>query len=86
MEKELVEGKLGSVGKYDVALKGGSLEADLTAESQFVDLSVSVKVKGAAVLDVVVAKFVANVKAKIPGPIDDMILDAVVAELRALLS
>lgn len=67
MEKELVAGNIGSVGKYDLAFKGGALVIEGAADQFGVKLSLSVDAK--ALLELI--------KAKIPGQIDDAVINII---------
>lgn len=73
MEKDIVEGNIGSVGQYDVEFKGGKLCLALSAQAGPGELGLSIKVDAAKVVD-------ALAKA-IPGQVDDAILGVVKAAL-----
>jgi hypothetical protein len=74
MEADLVQGPIGSVGKYDVEFKDGKLIASIDASpTAGVSAGVKVEVDAAVVLD-------ALAKA-IPGTIDDALLGIVKAAL-----
>jgi hypothetical protein len=75
MEKDIVEGNIGSVGKYDVAFKGGKLVLSLDAGADGVVGALSVSVDAAVVLDALAAA--------IPGKIDDAIIGLIKAALAA---
>jgi hypothetical protein len=62
-EKQIVEGNLGEVGKYDIDFKEGKLCVELTAAVGPLDAGLVVKLDAGKVLD-------ALAKA-IPGQIDD---------------
>ncbi|NTU74268.1 hypothetical protein HGB07_09105 [Candidatus Roizmanbacteria bacterium] len=75
---DVVTGNIGNVGSYDVDLKGGCLVAKVSAKdpSGIVggDLSVSIS-----------AKIIGNlIKAKIPGTVDDAIIDLIIASIEKL--
>lgn len=67
MEKDIVEGKLGSVGAYDVEFKGGKLTAKVGVEHVGLSASLVLEMGAAAVFEAL--------KKAIPGTIDDAILD-----------
>ena len=73
MEKELVQGKIGEVGKYDVAFKEGKLVIEVGASVAIGEAGLSVKIGAKQVLDAI--------KAAIPGKIDDAIIDVLEAAL-----
>lgn len=56
MEKELAQGPIGSVGKYEVELKDGSLVVTGQAELGPASMTVEMKVEGKKVLDALIAK------------------------------
>lgn len=68
-----MDGKLGSLGSYDLKLDGLKFVASATVQAGLVgvEASVSVSVKDALVL----------LKGVIPGKIDDELIDFVIAEL-----
>jgi hypothetical protein len=66
MDKEIVEGNLGTVGKYDVEFKGGCLVVELNAGAGPVSGGVVIKVDAGKVLDAIAAA--------IPGQIDDAVI------------
>lgn len=65
-DKDLAQGNVGSVGKYDVAVKGNQLVVELDANAAIGSAGVNVKVGIGPVLD-------ALAKA-IPGTFDDAII------------
>ncbi len=74
MEKDIAEGKLGSVGEYDLEFKGGKLSFKLKADvNGLVQAGLSVEVPAHAVF--------AAIKKAIPGQVDDYLLDAAEAVL-----
>lgn len=74
MEKEIVEGKIGTVGAYDVEFKNGMLVAKVGGSHEIgLTVAVEVSVSAHAVL--------AAIKKAIPGQIDDAILDVLEAAL-----
>ncbi len=66
--RELIEGPLGSKGKYDLEIKDNCLVAEISYVDTLVGVGASVKLPAAAVLD-------ALAKA-IPGTLDDKIIAA----------
>ncbi len=74
-DKDLVGGNLGSVGKYDVAFKGGQLVAEVDANIGSSSAGIVVKIDAKQILDAI--------KAKIPGQIDDAIINIIEAALLA---
>lgn len=76
MEKDLVDGKfLGDKGVYDLEFKGGYLTFKLVLNTGVgADLELAIKVGADALIDVI--------KAKIPGTIDDTVLDIVKEALK----
>jgi hypothetical protein len=76
MEKDIVDGKLGEVGSYDLEFKSGKLSFKLQAAHPVgVSAGVVVEVSADAVLD-------ALAKA-IPGAIDDALLGVLKSALKA---
>jgi hypothetical protein len=73
MEKELASGQIGSVGKYEVAFKGGKLVAEIDASEGPLEEGLVLKLDAGKVLD-------ALAKA-IPGTLDDALLGAAKAAL-----
>lgn len=75
MEKDLLDGKLGELGMYDVEFKGGKLVAKVAASKSGVSAGVELSVDAELVLNAL--------KAAIPGQIDDAVIDLVKAALKA---
>lgn len=75
-DKELLEGKLGTVGSYDLAFKGGKLMASLKAGAAGVSGGLTLEVDGDALID-------ALCKA-IPGQIDDALGQILKAALKVV--
>jgi len=73
MEKEIVEGNIGSVGKYDVEFKGGCLCVLVEAGLPYGSAGLQVKVGAEAVLDAIAKA--------IPGQIDDAVIGVIKAAL-----
>lgn len=63
MEGVLAQGSLGSVGKYDVAFKEGSLQIEIDANASFGSAGLVIKVGAGSVLDAIAKA--------IPGVWDD---------------
>lgn len=73
MEKDLLEGTIGTNGSYDLRLAGSSA---------IVNAAYKVGVIGAKIeLAISVKDLLLLLKDKIPGKIDDAVIDFVVAEL-----
>jgi hypothetical protein len=66
MQKDIVEGNLGSVGKYDVEFREGKLVAKADAAAGPVDAKVELSIDAGKVVDAIAAK--------IPGKLDDALL------------
>jgi hypothetical protein len=75
MDKELVKGELGDKAKYAVSFKDGHLVAELDADLGAVTGGVVVKVSADSVIDAI--------EKKIPGQLDDAILELVRKALKA---
>jgi hypothetical protein len=73
MDKDIVDGNIGTVGKYDLEFKGGKLCLKINADVGY----------GAVTLDLDLnAEFILDALAKaIPGTIDDAILGVMKAAL-----
>lgn len=72
MEKDIVDGKIGEVGAYDVEFKGGKLVAKA-------DLSVSepipgVEVKAGVSISISAESVIDAIAKAVPGQIDDVLL------------
>lgn len=67
--KDLVDGKLGSVGTYDVAFKDGALVVAITENDKFGATSITRSIPAKQVLDAL--------KAAIPGQIDDAVINTI---------
>lgn len=75
METDIVDGKIGTVGEYDVEFKGGKLVAKVTAKpTAGVSAGVVVEIEADAVLDAIAKA--------IPGTIDDAVLNIAKAALK----
>lgn len=75
MEKDLVDGKIGEVGAYDVEFKGGKLVAKVSAQVHGLNAAVELSADSDLVIEAL--------KAAIPGKIDDAVLDLVKLALKA---
>lgn len=64
---DIVEGNIGSVGKYDVEFKEGKLVCEVSAQVGFADAGFVLKIGAEQVLDAL--------KKAIPGDYDDVIID-----------
>lgn len=75
MEKDIVDGKIGEVGSYDLEFKGGKLSFKLNVSKPELGVGggVFVEVGAAAVIDAIAAA--------IPGKVDDAILGVLKAAL-----
>lgn len=73
VEADIIEGNVGTVGKYDVDFKEGKLQVQVTVAQPFGEAGLVVKVDAGYVLD-------ALAKA-IPGVIDDAFINVVKAAL-----
>lgn len=76
MDKDLVSGDLGSIGKYDVAFRAGRLIVSGSASlPPGENISASVEVDSDKVLDAIAAA--------VPGKIDDVVIGVIKAALKA---
>ena len=73
MEADIVDGKLGTVGAYDVEFKSGKLCFSISANVPVGEAVVMLKLDAAAILDVIAKA--------IPGTIDDVVLGVAKAAL-----
>lgn len=69
MEKDLVEGKLGDVGSYDVEFKDGKLVAKVEAKFAVGNAVVSLEIGAEQVLDAIAKA--------IPGAVDDAVISII---------
>jgi hypothetical protein len=74
MEKDIVDGKIGEVGAYDLEFKNGKLSFKVSALKSGVSVSALVEAEADAVID-------AMAKA-IPGQIDDAVFGLIKAALK----
>lgn len=75
MEKDIVDGKFGEVGQYDIEFKGGYLQAKVGAKTEFgVEADLVIKVGADAVIDAIAKA--------IPGQVDDAILGVIKQALK----
>lgn len=75
MDQELLDKELGSEGKLDLDLKEGNIELSVSYDGKGLDGAVSVKVDTDYFMDLL--------KEKIPGDIDNAIIDIIKAALKA---
>lgn len=73
MDVEIVEGNLGTVGKYDIEFKAGKLVAEVTAAVPVGEAGLVIKIDSGAVIDAIAKA--------IPGQVDDAILGVIKAAL-----
>jgi len=75
MELDIVEGKIGEVGAYDVELKGGKLTAmvNFGGSAGVVSADMKIAIDGKVIF--------AKIKEAIPGQVDDAILSVIEAAL-----
>lgn len=66
-DKQIVEGNIGNVGKYDVEFKGGHLVASVGANMAVGEVAVELKIGAKQVLDAIAKA--------IPGQIDDKVIE-----------
>lgn len=75
MEKDIVEGNIGSVGSYDLEFKQGKLQFELKAAAPFgVSAGLVVEMEADAIIDAIAKA--------IPGQIDDAIFGVLKAALK----
>lgn len=75
MDKDLATGQLGTVGAYDLALHGTQLAMTMKAGVPVGGVDVTARIEMGEIL--------ALLKAKIPGTVDDAIIDIIIAALKA---
>ena len=76
MEKDIVDGKLGALGAYDLEFKEGCLKFTLIAAAPFgVEGEIAVKIKADNILDAIAKA--------IPGQVDDAVFGLIKAALKA---
>lgn len=80
MEKQIAEGQIGSVGKYDFEFKDGKLVAEVGAQKGPLEASLVVKLDA---IDVAMAS-IDWICQKVPGPLDDAAGALIKAELLKL--
>jgi hypothetical protein len=74
MEADIVDGKIGSMGAYDVEFKGGKLQAKLVFSHPVGEATVNIAIGSDAVIEAL--------KAAIPGKVDDAILEVLKSALK----
>jgi hypothetical protein len=80
MEKQIAEGKIGNVGDYDLDFKDGKFCAEVKGEKGPLEVGVVVKLDA---VDVACASL-EWLKGKIPGAMDDILIDAAIAQVQKL--
>lgn len=70
---DIVEGPIGTVGKYDVEFKEGALVVEIDANVAIGTAGLVVKIDAGKVMDAI--------KNAIPGKVDDAIIDVIKAAL-----
>ncbi len=75
MEKEIIAGDIGSLGKFDVAFTGGKLIATGNLGYDGASVAVTLTLDSDGVLDAIAKA--------IPGQIDDAVISVVKAALKA---
>lgn len=80
MEKDLVQGKIGAVGNYDIAFKDGEVMLEASVAAGPASLSVVGKLDGKSV----VIAGLEWLKAKIPGQLDDAIISIIEDKIKSL--
>ena len=73
MEKDIVEGKIGEVGAYDLEFKEGKLQFKVGVEKVGLEAELKLAIGAAAVLEAI--------KKAIPGQVDDAIIGVLEAAL-----
>ena len=73
MEKDIVDGNIGEVGSYDLEFKGGKLQFKVGVGKFGVSSEVVVAIDSKVLVELI--------KKKIPGQVDDVILDVILAGL-----
>lgn len=66
IEKDIAQGAIGQVGKYDVAFTGGQLVVEVDANVSVGSAGVVIKVDAGKILDALAAA--------IPGKVDDAVI------------
>jgi len=75
MEKDIIDGKLGAVGSYDIEFKGGKLVARVSAAAPFgLEAGILLSLDSDAVLDAIARA--------IPGSIDDAVVNVIKGALK----
>lgn len=67
MEKDIIDGKIGTVGTYDVEFKGGKLRAVVLANTAVGSAGIT--------LEIGAEQVITAIEKAIPGQIDDAILE-----------
>lgn len=75
MEKDIADGNIGTIGKYDLEFKGGFLQVKVTAAPGLgIEADLVVKVSSDALLDAIAKA--------IPGQVDDAIISVLKTALK----
>lgn len=74
MEKDILEGTVGEVGKYDLEFKGGKLVLTFDAETSVGEGGI-VKASSKNKIEIDKGPLLAAIKKIIPGTADDVVID-----------
>lgn len=80
MEKDIIEGKIGEVGAYDVEFKGGKLVAKAGVSKE---PAPGVSVKADVSLEIGAKLVLEALKKAIPGQVDDIFIDMAIKALES---
>jgi hypothetical protein len=69
MDKDLISGKIGSEGTYDIAFKSGNVVATISYGGEELEAQISLVMKSKAGLE--------KLKQLIPGQVDDAIISVI---------
>lgn len=75
MDKDLASGALGPEAKYDLSFSGGALQASVSYKGSAAGVNVQ--------LSIPVTDLLEALKAKIPGQVDDAVIDVIEAALKS---
>lgn len=76
MEKDIVDGKIGELGAYDVEFKGGKLIAKASIEKLGLSAALELSADSDLVLDAIAKA--------IPGKIDDAVVSVIKVALKSM--
>ena len=79
-DKELVQGSIGQAGKYEIAVKNGELVLDVSASVGPAKIAIVADLDAKSVL----LAGMEWLKAKIPGQIDDTVINLLEEKLKSL--